>query len=59
MANFLPENERSGRLAERLGFVAGRPRARYLFIDGAWRDHVLGSLTHPAFDDGWMAPRGP
>jgi ribosomal-protein-alanine N-acetyltransferase len=47
MANHRPENERSGRLLERLGFVREGYANDYLFIDGAWRDHVLTSLTTP------------
>ena len=54
MANFRPENERSRRLLERLGFVEEGFARAYLFIDGAWRDHVLTSLTHPAFRDAWL-----
>jgi ribosomal-protein-alanine N-acetyltransferase len=55
MANYRPENARSGKLLERLGFVREGLAREYLFIDGAWRDHVLTSLTHPSFDDGWLA----
>jgi ribosomal-protein-alanine N-acetyltransferase len=55
MANFRPENSRSGKLLERLGFVREGLAHDYLFIDGAWRDHVLTSLTHPGYDDGWLA----
>ena len=54
MANFRPENERSRRLLERLGFVEEGFARAYLFIDGAWRDHVLTSLTNPAFDEAWL-----
>jgi len=54
MANFRPENERSRRLLQRLGFVEEGFARAYLFIDGAWRDHVLTSLTHPDFHDGWI-----
>ena len=54
MANFRPENERSRRLLQRLGFVEEGFARDYLFIDGAWRDHVLTSLTHPDFHDGWI-----
>ena len=57
MANFLPENVRSRRLAARLGFVEEGVAARYLFIAGAWRDHVLSALVNPEFDDDWMRPR--
>jgi len=54
MANFRPENERSRRLLQRLGFVEEGFARNYLFIDGAWRDHVLTSLIHPAFRDEWV-----
>lgn len=48
MANYLPENHRSARLLERLGFqVEGRAKD-YLFIAGRWRDHILTSRTNPA-----------
>ena len=57
MANFRPENERSRRLAQRLGFVEEGLARNYLFIDGAWRDHILTSLTNPAYDDSWVTPR--
>ena len=56
MANYRPENARSGRLLERLGFTREGVAKDYLYIDGAWRDHVLTSLTHPAYDDAWIAP---
>ena len=50
MANYMPANERSARLVQRLGFtVEGSARA-YLFLDGAWQDHVLTSLINPGFD---------
>jgi ribosomal-protein-alanine N-acetyltransferase len=57
MANFRPENERSRRLLQRLGFVEEGFARDYLFIDGAWRDHVLTSLVNPAFRDDWIAVR--
>lgn len=47
-ANHLPTNERSARLLARLGFVVEGYAREYLFIDGAWRDHVRTSLTNPA-----------
>jgi ribosomal-protein-alanine N-acetyltransferase len=47
MANYRPENERSGILLERLGFVREGVAKGYLFIDGEWRDHVLTALTNP------------
>jgi ribosomal-protein-alanine N-acetyltransferase len=58
MANYRPENERSARLLERLGFVREGIAKDYLFIDGAWRDHVLTSLHHPRFDVAWIEPAG-
>jgi ribosomal-protein-alanine N-acetyltransferase len=58
MANYRPENARSARVLERLGFVREGIARDYLFIDGAWRDHVLTSLTHPAYDPAWIEPAG-
>ena len=46
-ANYVPTNERSGRLLRRLGFTVEGYARDYLYIDGAWRDHVLTSLTTP------------
>ncbi len=54
MANHRPENTRSGALLGRLGFTREGVARDYLFIDGAWRDHVLTSLTHPAYDPDWL-----
>ena len=56
MANFRPENARSRALLGRLGFVEEGFARNYIFIDGAWRDHVLTSLVHPRFDDAWVLP---
>jgi ribosomal-protein-alanine N-acetyltransferase len=47
MANYVPANERSGRLLRRLGFVVEGYARDYLFIAGDWRDHVLTALTNP------------
>jgi ribosomal-protein-alanine N-acetyltransferase len=58
MANYVPENERSGKLLERLGFEREGFAKRYLYINGAWRDHVLTALTNPDFDDATLEPRG-
>jgi ribosomal-protein-alanine N-acetyltransferase len=54
MANFRPENDRSRRLAAALGFVEEGLAKDYLYIDGAWRDHVLTSLVNPRFDAAWL-----
>ena len=48
MANYMPTNEKSGRLLRRLGFAVEGYARDYLFINGEWRDHVLTSLTNPA-----------
>ena len=41
MANYLPHNERSARLLERLGFEREGYAREYLRIAGQWEDHVL------------------
>lgn len=47
MANYMPANARSAAVLNRLGFVEeGRAKA-YLYLAGAWQDHVLTSLTNP------------
>jgi ribosomal-protein-alanine N-acetyltransferase len=51
MANYMPVNERSGRLLRRLGFVVEGYARDFLLIDGQWRDHVLTALTAPAKRD--------
>ena len=53
-ANYRPENTRSGRLLAKLGFRIEGYAREYLFIDGAWRDHVLTSITNAAFDTNWL-----
>lgn len=50
-ANYVPTNERSGRLLRRLGFVVQGYARDYLHIDGEWRDHVLTALTNPRPSD--------
>jgi ribosomal-protein-alanine N-acetyltransferase len=48
-ANYVPWNQRSGGLLRRLGFVVEGYARDYLFLDGAWRDHVLTSLTNASW----------
>ena len=47
-ANYMPTNERSARVLRRAGFVPVGYARDYLFIDGAWRDHVLTQRLDPA-----------
>jgi ribosomal-protein-alanine N-acetyltransferase len=49
-ANYVPQNERSGGLLARLGFAREGLARNYLYINGAWRDHVLTARLNPAFD---------
>jgi [ribosomal protein S5]-alanine N-acetyltransferase len=58
MANYRPENHRSAGLLQRLGFVREGMAADYLFIEGAWRDHILTALTNPDFDPAWIDSAG-
>jgi [ribosomal protein S5]-alanine N-acetyltransferase len=46
MANYIPTNERSGRLLRRLGFTVEGYARDYLQIAGRWQDHILTSLTN-------------
>ncbi|MCG2598981.1 MULTISPECIES: GNAT family N-acetyltransferase [Burkholderiales] len=48
MANHRPENTRSARLLDSLGFEREGVARAYLKINGAWADHVLTSLINPA-----------
>lgn len=51
-ANYMPTNERSGKLLRRLGFEVQGYARDYLFIgqgaEASWRDHVLTAKTNPA-----------
>lgn len=46
MANYMPENTRSGNLLERLHFEKEGYARDYLIISGKWRDHILTSRIH-------------
>ena len=47
MAAHLPENTRSARLLDRLGFEKEGYARDYLKIAGVWRDHVLTAKLNP------------
>ncbi len=51
MANFIPENAKSARVLEKLGFVIEGKAKEYLKINGRWQDHVLTSLTNPRWQE--------
>jgi ribosomal-protein-alanine N-acetyltransferase len=55
-ASHRPENCRSERLLARLGFAREGLARDYLFIDGAWRDHVINARLNPRFDDSVFVP---
>lgn len=43
--NIRPENTASRRVVEKLGFRREGTRERYIYIDGAWRDHLAYALV--------------
>ncbi|MFQ4142942.1 ribosomal protein S5-alanine N-acetyltransferase [Chlorogloeopsis sp. ULAP02] len=45
-ANYMPHNQRSGKLLKRLGFVVEGYARDFLLIDGKWQDHILTSLIN-------------
>lgn len=47
MANYMPANERSANLLEKLGFEREGFAKDYILINGEWEDHVLTSLINP------------
>jgi [ribosomal protein S5]-alanine N-acetyltransferase len=60
-ANIRPENTASRRVVEKLGFREEALHLRYLFIDGAWRDHLSFAITREDVPEGllrrWHAVR--
>ncbi|PIQ43755.1 MAG: hypothetical protein COV52_04750 [Gammaproteobacteria bacterium CG11_big_fil_rev_8_21_14_0_20_46_22] len=46
MANYRPENKRSEAVLSNLGFEKEGFAKAYLYLDGAWRDHVLTALVN-------------
>jgi ribosomal-protein-alanine N-acetyltransferase len=55
-ANVRPENARSLALLARLGFEREGLAREYLFIDGAWRDHVMTARLNPNWSPGTPPP---
>ncbi len=53
--NIRPENAASLRVVAKLGFRDEGLRARYLHIDGAWRDHRTFALTREDVPGGLLA----
>ena len=49
-ANHMPENLRSAAVLMRLGFQTEGLAPSYLFINGAWRDHVVTARINEDFD---------
>lgn len=47
MANYMPRNEASGRVLEKLGFEREGYAKRYLNIAGQWEDHILTAKINP------------
>ena len=46
MANYMPHNEKSANLLEKLGFEKEGYAKSYLKIGGEWQDHILTSLIN-------------
>lgn len=43
MANYIPQNYRSGKLLHKLGFEREGYARKYLMLNGEWKDHILTS----------------
>lgn len=54
-ANIRPENARSRRVVEKLGFRDEGVRRRFLHINGAWSDHLCYALTVEDVPHGLLA----
>ena len=48
MANYIPENLRSGKLLRQLGFEREGYARKYLLLNGVWKDHILTSYINDA-----------
>jgi ribosomal-protein-alanine N-acetyltransferase len=45
-ANYMPHNQRSGKVLRSFGFQVEGYARDYLLIDGVWQDHVLTALSN-------------
>ncbi len=50
-ASYVTHNERSAQVLRRLSFEPIGIAKQYLFINGAWQDHVMTQLINTAFDE--------
>lgn len=50
-ATYVPHNERSARVLQRLGFEVEGLAKRYLFVGGRFQDHVLTALVNDKLGD--------
>ena len=48
-ANYMPRNERSGRVLEKIGFQKEGLAKKYLLINGVWEDHILTAFINHDF----------
>jgi len=46
--NLRPENEASRKVAQKAGYIFEGERAKYLHIDGDWRDHICFVKENPS-----------
>ncbi|MGZ3519195.1 MAG: GNAT family N-acetyltransferase [Vulcanimicrobiaceae bacterium] len=46
-AAYMPHNHRSAAVLKRLGFQVDGVARNYLYLGGAWQDHILTSLLNP------------
>ncbi|WP_194435519.1 ribosomal protein S5-alanine N-acetyltransferase [Vibrio fluminensis] len=51
MASYMPHNQRSEAVLNRIGFEREGYAKDYLLIDGVWRDHVLTALTNQSWKE--------